>query len=106
VRFVGVRFDKLALRKKLRNLHTKSQLSSFCSFRDFSVHPDGQTEGQTDMARIYILYGETLPSTSYILSDESSKLFYSTSNGYNKVNTIGKHDMQKISYVNNLNFSC
>jgi len=42
--------NKLALRKKLRNLHAKSQLSSFCSFRDLSVHTDGRKDGQTDMA--------------------------------------------------------
>jgi len=35
----------LALRKMLRNLHTKSRLSSFCSFRDLSVRPDEQTDG-------------------------------------------------------------
>jgi len=51
LKFVGVRvgvtpcWNKLSLRKKLRSLHTKSQLSSFCSFRDLSVHPDGQTDG-------------------------------------------------------------
>jgi len=48
-RFVGVRVAVapcwLALRKKLRNLHTKSQLFSFCSSRDLHVHPDGQTDG-------------------------------------------------------------
>jgi len=38
-------WNKLELRKKLRNLHTKSQLFNFCSFRDLSVHPDGQTDG-------------------------------------------------------------
>jgi len=51
-----------------------------------------RTDRQTDMARStrlasdpdqeYILYGsETRPSACYILSDESSIPFYSTSNG-------------------------
>jgi len=38
-------WNKLALRKNLRNLHDKS---SFCSFRDFCVHTDGQTDRETD----------------------------------------------------------
>jgi len=40
---LGVRVGvaQLALRKKLRNLHAKSQQSSSYSFRDLSVHPDG-----------------------------------------------------------------
>jgi len=38
---------KLAQRKKLKNLHVKSQLPSFYSFRDFSVHTDGQTDMAT-----------------------------------------------------------
>jgi len=52
----------------LAHLHvTESQLSNFCNFRDFSVHPDGQADGQTDMYRstrlviliksIHILWG-------------------------------------------------
>jgi len=32
---------------------------------------------------IHFMGSETLPSASYILSDESSIPFYSTSNGYN-----------------------
>jgi len=51
---------------------------------DLSVHPDGQTDEKTDMARstrlviqikdvcIYFMGSETLPSACYILSDESS----------------------------------
>jgi len=59
------------------------------TFRDLSVHPDGQIDGQTDMARstdqeyVYFMGSETLPSACYILSDESNIPFYSTSNGYN-----------------------
>jgi len=33
---------------------------------------------------IYFMGSETLPSACYILSDESSIPFYSTSNGYKK----------------------
>jgi len=39
------------MRQKLRNLHAKSQEPSSYKFRDLSVYPDGQTDGQTDMAR-------------------------------------------------------
>jgi len=54
------------------------------------------TDGQTDMARstrllilikniyVYFMGSETLSSACYILSDESSIPFYSTSNGYKK----------------------
>jgi len=35
--------------------------------------------------RLVILIQHKLPSTCYILSDESSKPFYSTSNGYRKL---------------------
>jgi len=81
--------NKLALRKKLRNLHAKSQLSSFCSFRDLSVHTDGRKDGQTDMAinpdQEHIYGTETLPSSCYILSDKSSIPFCFTSNGYNYI---------------------
>jgi len=42
--------------------------------------------GLWSWSRIYILYGVgTLPSTCYILSDESSIPFYSTSNGNKNV---------------------
>jgi len=45
----------LALRKKLRNPHAKSQYPSSYSFRDLIVHTDRQTDGQTDMSRSTIL---------------------------------------------------
>jgi len=73
-------WNKLAPRKKLRNLHAKSEQPSSYSFRDLSVHPDRQT----DMARstwlviliknIYTLWGRKrflLPVT-----------YFSTSQGY------------------------
>jgi len=80
----------LALRKKLTNLHAKSQISSFYSFQDDRVHSDGQTDGHgyIDSARdpdqecVYFLGSVTLPSACYILSAESSIVFYSSSNGY------------------------
>jgi len=102
-------WNKRALRIRLRNLHAKSQLPSSYSFIQISAFI--QTGGQTDMARStrlviliknFLIYGvmfvtychifwrnyfkgsETLPSTSYILSEESSIPFYSTSNVYNK----------------------
>jgi len=42
------RKNKLALSKKIYNLHSKYQRSSFYSFRDLSAH----TDGQTDMASL------------------------------------------------------
>jgi len=47
--FVGVApfWNKLALRMNLKNLYAKSQLSSFYSFRDLSVHTDRQTDRRT-----------------------------------------------------------
>jgi len=42
---------KTALRKKLRYLHAIFQYPSSYSFRDLSVHPDRQADGQTNMAR-------------------------------------------------------
>jgi len=61
-------WNKLALRKKLKNLNAKSQLSIIYSFRDLSVHTDEQTK----MARstriviliknIYTLWGQKRPS--------------------------------------------
>jgi len=69
----------LALRKKLRNLHAKSQRPSSYSFRVLSVHPDGRTDGHglisatdPDQEYMYFMGSETLPSACYILSDESS----------------------------------
>jgi len=68
--FVGVRVNvapcsnKIALRKKLTNLHTKSQISD----------PDEEY--------ICFIGSETLPYTCYILSVESSIPDYSTSKPY------------------------
>jgi len=39
---------------------------------------------------------ETLPSACYILSDESSIPFYSTSNGYNKVTNADIYEDEKM----------
>jgi len=36
-------WNKLALRRKLRNLHAKSQWPSSYSFRDLCVHTDRRT---------------------------------------------------------------
>jgi len=38
---------------------------------------------------LYFMGSETLPSACYILSDESSIPFYSTSNGYDKSYQLG-----------------
>jgi len=45
---VAACWNKLALRKKLKNLHAKSQYPSSYSFRNCRAHP---TDRQTDMAR-------------------------------------------------------
>jgi len=56
---VGVRvclapwWNKHTLSKKLKNLHSKSQLSSFYSFRHLSVHTDGRTEKPQPRAENY-----------------------------------------------------
>jgi len=42
---------------------------------------------------------ETLPSACYILSDESSIPFYSTSNGYKKVKRGARTDANLLSYI-------
>jgi len=81
------------VRRNLRNLHAESQYCSSYSFRDLSVHPDRQTDGHgkidsasdPDQECIYFMGPKTLPSACYILSDESSIPFYSTSNGYKNV---------------------
>jgi len=44
-----------------------------------------------DQEYIYFMGSETLPSACYILSDESSIPFYSTSNGYNYNNQINNN---------------
>jgi len=41
-----------------------------------------------DQEYIYFMGSETLPSACYILSDESSIPFYSTSNGYNNYSFV------------------
>jgi len=80
---VGVRvgvapcISSLALSKKLKNLHAKSQLYSFYSFRDLCVHTDGQIGGQTVMARSTRLVFQIL-----LLLDKSSIPFKSMRNGY------------------------
>jgi len=42
------------------------------------------TASDPDQEYIYFMGSETLPSACYIVSDESSTSFYSTSNRYNK----------------------
>jgi len=37
------------------------------------------------------MWSETLPSACYILSDESSIPFYSTSNGYKNLNNLQRN---------------
>jgi len=61
------------------NLHTKFQHSSSYSFREFRVHTDRRTNGQTWSFQEYIYFmgSETLPFACNILSDESSLTFYS-----------------------------
>jgi len=44
---------------------------------------------------IYFMGSETLPSACYILSDESSTPFYTTSNGYNKNKSKNKTCINK-----------
>jgi len=50
-----------------------------------------------DQEYIYLMGSETLPSTYYIISEESSITFYSTSNGYNNI----KRDSSKRSQCEN-----
>jgi len=60
-----------------------------CIVSDFSafIRTDGQATFDSDsdpnQEYIYFMGSETLPFACYILSDESSIPFYSTSNGYN-----------------------
>jgi len=63
---------------KKRRLLGKYQPDSFKTERLVCV----ETDGQTDMARHDFMWSETLSSTCYIVSDESSIPFYSTCNGY------------------------
>jgi len=55
-----------------------SEISAF-------IRTDRQTARDPDQEYIYFMGSETLPSACYILSDESSIPFYSTSNGYKNV---------------------
>jgi len=41
-----------------------------------------------DQEYIYFMWSDTLPSARFILSDESSIPFYSTSNGYKNTDAI------------------
>jgi len=45
---------------------------------------------------------ETLPSACYILSDESSIPFYSTSNGYDKEEVVGKSSPPELYVMNDV----
>jgi len=75
----------IPMSRKLKNLHAKSQISSFYSFRGLGVHTDGQTDRRTRSTQlvipikiiyyIYFISSKTLPSTWYILSDESYTRF-------------------------------
>jgi len=57
-----------------------SEISAF-------IRTDGLTDSASDPDQEYIHFkgSETLPSACYILSEESSIPFYSTSNGYNNM---------------------
>jgi len=57
-----------------------------------SQRSSGRTDRRTWLDRLGFVGSETLPSACYILSDESSIPFYSTSNGYNNcVSGFAKH---------------
>jgi len=63
-------------------LFTLQQCNPHLPTNDWKVVKVEEHEG--DVNQIYFMGSETLPSACYILSDDSSIPFYSTSNGYNK----------------------
>jgi len=73
----------------------RSQRSSGRTDRRTNGHGFIDAASDPDQEYIYFIRSETLPSACYILSDETSIPFYSTSNGYKKTRPsssfIGKH---------------
>jgi len=82
----GMGLIKLELSRKPKNLHVNYRNSGSYTFRDRSVHTD-----MASLTRLVILIkamgSEILPPTCYILSDESSIPFYTTSIGYKELQT-------------------
>jgi len=75
---------------------------------------DRQTDGQgqidssidPDKEYIYLIWSECHPSTCYILFNESSIPFYSTSNGYKYASDAVQMVISKIKYFMNIQHIC